>query len=172
MAYESAIVKLAEVIVGVGGQATIPFSSIDQKYRSLHIDFTGRCDASAVNEGLSIQFNGDTGSNYDSVGMQGYTTNNVGGIQTLAQASLSGPPVAAATAGAGIAGWAQIDIPNYVGTTFQKICFVRGGYGAGAQNMQVLNGTWRSTAAITSILLFPASGNFVQNSVASLYGVV
>jgi hypothetical protein len=172
MSYESAIVKLAEVIVGVGGQANIQFSNIPGTYRNLLLTFVGRGDSSSDNKQLYMQLNGDTGSNYD-------WQNSYNGSGELAQADSKAEVgyITGATAPSNAAGGGQILLNSYAGTSFRKLWsgtthLHDHDTNAARTFSMVPSGSWRSTAAITSILLFPASGNFVQNSVASLYGIV
>jgi hypothetical protein len=176
MSYESAIVKLAEVIVGVGGQATIAFSSIPQTYRALQLDIHGRGDTAAGSTTVSLQFNGDTGTNYDREFGQTSGSSALNGGEVVSGTSMAVANIPAATASSNMAGGVRIIIPNYALTTFDKNVWAHGGFQIGTSSgntyMVLMAGLWRSTAAITSILLFPASGNFVQNSVCSLYGVL
>jgi hypothetical protein len=68
-----------------------------------------------------------------------------------------------------IGGSAEITIPNYAGTVFDKslIAFTQGD-----QTAVMSVGGWSSTAAITQIqFLLGSAGNFVVGSTFSLYGM-
>jgi hypothetical protein len=66
----------------------------------------------------------------------------------------------------------DIYFPNYAGSTnksfSQDTAYENNGTGAG---MALRAGLWSNTAAITTIRIAKASGNFVANSTAYLYGV-
>jgi hypothetical protein len=66
----------------------------------------------------------------------------------------------------------DIYFPNYAGSTYksfsQDTAYENNGTGAG---MALRAGLWSNTAAITTIRIAKASGNFVQYSTAYLYGV-
>jgi hypothetical protein len=67
-------------------------------------------------------------------------------------------------------------IPNYAGTTFNKTVQSLNAdkFAASSTNIHLLSAGsfWRSSAAITSLLIFPAAGNFVQGTKAILYGTM
>jgi hypothetical protein len=63
------------------------------------------------------------------------------------------------------------NIQNYSNATTYKTVLSRGG-GANTGNLVIAYvGTWRSTAAITTIDLINDSGNFAAGSTFSLYGI-
>jgi hypothetical protein len=169
-----ALRKIGEVVVGVGGQANIPFSGIDQRYRSLYLTVLGRHDNASTDQYIKIQLNGDTGSNYDEQYTFGNATTTSSG-QGQAQASGRIGDMTGASDAAGLASSVIVEIPYYSGTTWEKIVVARSCLvmSTASGGMEVRHSTvhWRSTAAITSILLFTTSGNLVQNSIASLYGL-
>jgi hypothetical protein len=167
-------VKIAEVSVGAGGSSSISFSSIAATYKHLRLVGQLRCDRADTYSDIRIRFNGDTGSNYDMSGM--WTSNNT--MNTGATNAGTFGIIGYSPAGNSPAGDAQaVDcaIPNYAGTTFRKnwISHTVGNQQdtlAGEQ-VQYYGGTWRSTAAINSITITPISGNWVQGSVLTLYGL-
>ena len=58
---------------------------------------------------------------------------------------------------------------NYSNTTTYKSNISRGNNAATGLDTMVT--TWRNTAAITSIKIFPASGNMATGTIATLYGI-
>jgi hypothetical protein len=70
-------------------------------------------------------------------------------------------------------GSASIEIIGYGSGFFKNAIGLNTAFAAGANMIGVyFSGDWKSTAAITSILLKLASGsNFVTGTVATLYGV-
>lgn len=171
-----ALQKIAEVVVPTGGQAAIDFTAIPQTFRSLRLDYEVRSDAAGTNQvNLQLQVNGDTGSTYDAdvIGDYGSTTQITPSVG--ATSALIGY-CAGSTAPAGDAGFGSLMAHNYTGTTFRKHISGANGHttadSANGLNVGGVMAQWRNTAAITSLHVFPASGNFVAGSVVSLYGVV
>jgi hypothetical protein len=173
-AAQPALVKLDEVLVGSGGAASIAFSSIVQTYRSLRVVLMGRCDAAVAYRTISLQLNADTGSNYDWELTYAYDSAS-GGVEQVAGVSLLAAELVAGSGPAGAADCAEILLPHYAQTTFHKTmlsqCTVKKGSTTGTLVYEAVAGWWHSTAAISSILLFPNSGNFAQGTLCSLYGM-
>lgn len=157
--------------------ASVTFSSIPATYKDLILNVTGRSnDAGSSVVNLVIQINGDTAGNYDA---ELFSRNGAGGTGDaggVAQTSLQigGLPQASVVAGA--VGSAEIVLPDYKGTTFHKsavgTAMLKLSTATSGQNIYVVGGSWRSTAAISSILVKTASGTLTDGTVASLYGRV
>lgn len=166
------LAKLAETIIS-SPVSTITFSAISGSYRNLALRIT--CAASVnTNPTLSLQFNGDTAAHYDwtfaytegngiATGSAGFSSTSMAWLSPIPSNALANQPAVVA-----------ILITNYTGTVFNKALTgtwmredttVTTGIFAG-----ILSGTWKSTAAITSITLSLSSGNFVVGSTFSLYG--
>lgn len=168
-----ALVAVARTVVGVGGVASISFASIPAGYRDLQLRLIGRGTAAANNVDVYIQFNGDTTANYDQQ-YQGTQGTIVAATETLATATPFLGSIAGANAIAGGMGVFVTEIANY-GGAWRKSANAKGSVkqadaASGLWHFIIAVG-WRSTAAITSILIAPASGLFVENTVAVLYGV-
>ena len=162
----TALTQIGEVVTA-SSQATISFSSIPNTYRSLLLVIHGRGTASATDVQVLLQFNSDTGSNYD------YQRWNSGGTAS-ANAATSGQvgSLVAATTAASYASVIEAIIGDYKGTTFYKT--VRGSSTLKFSTSVVSENSavfWKSTSAISSITISLSSGNFVDGSVATLYGV-
>src|SRR5258706_674206 len=56
---------LISEVVTAGSQASVTYSSIPATWRDIRVVVRGRGDTAAVNSNLLLQFNGDTGANYD-----------------------------------------------------------------------------------------------------------
>jgi hypothetical protein len=108
-----------------------------------------------------VQFNGDSGTNYDWVNI----------FATVSGSSPGKAGASGATAGSicsigqngAFSGGGKIYIPQYASTTFDKTA--TGQCGSSSASTTFQGGanyamTWHSTAAITSITLTPSSGNF------------
>lgn len=163
---------ISEVVTS--SSASVTFSSIPNTYRDLILVVRGRGTKSAVSTTIGLRFNGDSGSNYDYL-LAGFRT-SAGFGQGLAQTSITMGDISAASAPSDAAAALEAIIFDYKGTTFQKACAIDGplkeGTSSGTIQTYANSGWWRNTAAITQIDVFPDSGNFVDNSVVSLYGRV
>lgn len=167
------IVKIDERILGTT-TADVTFSSIPGGYSALQLHIQARGDTAALVTDLQIQFNADTGTNYDSQSAYGQTA-STGAAANLTASSIVLQEISAASAPANHAGTMLLTIPRYAATAFFKA--VDGtstssfGTGVGALVTRKLSGRWRSTAAITSIKVKPAAGSFVTGSTFTLYGL-
>jgi len=159
------------------GVGTIAFA-VPSGFRNLRITGTARSTRADVFDTVNIQFNGDTGSNYNS--QRSYSTgtgsagSNIGAAQVTGGTSGLVAWVSAANSLANTAAGFVIDIPNHAGTTFFKgwvghDAEVQTGSATGVQE-NITGGYWASANAITSVTLLVASGNFVAGSTITLWG--
>lgn len=154
--------------------ATIAFSTIPDTYESLEVVISGRSDRASGDDAVSVQFNGDTGTNYfDASINQDHTTVSSTGQVAAAFAYAGRIPAASATASR--AGSIRILIPGYARTTFHKSTIAHGGFSTGTavgdQQQLLACGLWANTAAITTVTLVPGVGPFSIGTVATLYGI-
>jgi hypothetical protein len=160
-----------------GTAASVPFSSIPATYRDLRIVVRGRSDAAGVNNvDLRMQFNGDTGANYDSVFTINNNSNTFFNGEIIAGTYGYMGQVSAATAPSGVPGVSEIRVYDYRGTTWNKEwqahCATKRAASTGNLFNFHTSGQWRSTAAITSLTVLPSAGNFIAGTVVSLYGIL
>lgn len=162
---------IATVTVGSGGAASMEFTSISGTYTDLLIKISGRTSENAIftNNGFEITFNNNT-SGYTSrllygVGdSQGSVTNSSGALRYVYGT--------AALATASTFGNAEVYIPNYAGSNNKSISADSVSENNATTAVIALTaGLWSNSAAITSIKISSASGNFVQHSTATLYGI-
>jgi hypothetical protein len=135
---------------------TVTFNSIPQTYTDIHyVIYTPTFGGVNTN----MNFNSDTSTNYSFVQMYGEV-----GFST--PASFRGNNVTYCLSGVSD-GTAAIrgHIMNYSSTTTFKTLICRGGGGRYIESSVSL---WRSTAAITSILVGP---NLSSGTVVTLYGI-
>jgi hypothetical protein len=167
-----ALTLITEVVTS-GSQATVAFGSIPGTYRDLVLRVRGRVTAAVTETGTGVQFNGDTGANYD-LEQMAVSGTSVSNTENIGITSISVLNLPGSTATAGRAGGGEMKIFDYRGTTFHKNAVSLGGdaWAATSPSNRIMaqSGIWRSTAAITSILLFLGAGSFVDGSVVSLYG--
>lgn len=176
-AASGAMTQLADTTLS-GTATSIVFSTISGSYNHLRVVFQGRSDrAGQVFEGIDIQFNGDTGSNYDWFNPDWNATNGYAGADGIGQTSAQVGSLTGATAAAGRSGIMVVEIPNYAATVFDKqftsLCCVIYGTSSGNVHTVANVGLWRSTAAITQITLKTRNGsNFIVGTRATLYGML
>ena len=159
-------VKIASVSVGVLGAATMDFTSIPSTYTELLLVCSSRTAAVASIDNLIIKPNGATTSQ-TAIRLQGT------GSAAASSTSTSFPPVNnASTSTASTFTSTQIYFPNYSGSTNKSLSIDNVQEdNASTAYAQMWAGLWSSTTAISSITLATSSGNFVQYSTATLYGI-
>lgn len=148
--------------------STVTFSSIVSTYK--HLQFRIVSNNGTGFSGLSLRFNGDTGSNYSRQALYADGSS----VASLGQASQDRTLVGIAGSGtSNIFTPTLIEILDYTSTA--KIKTVRsltGNAQAGNQLVYLYSGGWYNTAAITSVTVFDNSGNnFASGSRISLYGI-
>jgi hypothetical protein len=146
--------------------ATISFTSITSAYTDLRLILAG---TNITSDGtLRMQVNSDTATNYSITELYGdgtTATSTRSSTQTRIQCGFN-------TMSTTVPSLVTIDWFSYAGST-NKTCLVttsqdRNGSGYVYRTV----GLWRSTSAISSILLFPSSGNFATGTTATLYGIL
>lgn len=146
-----------------GTDAEITFASIPNTYRDLVIitntDNTAQAD-------YYLRFNGDTGSNYNRVTGQG--TGSVASYNSSTNATfmrLNGN----ADLASDFTHNAIIQIMDYAVTDKHKCVLSRTNSSYG---VDMTAGRWASTNSITSVTIYPSTGNFESGSTFALYGIV
>jgi hypothetical protein len=171
--YES----IATTTVGAGGAATVTFSSIAGTYSHLqlrHFCITNR--GTYAIEDLKINFNSDTAANYSYHLLRGNGSTVVSAA--AANASFIYLDVASGTSVSNYFGVGVTDILDYSNTNKYKTTrsltgidtngSVAGEFG----RVELQSGSWRNTAAVTSIVIAPLNGTqFNQYSSFALYGI-
>lgn len=153
---------------------TVTFSSIPGTYSNLELKILGNSQAAATTDTLTMRFNGDSGANYDNEFIQA-NTSTVTGSGSNADTGIKLASVVGSTGIATGGTPVNIEIPGYAQTSLQKGALSQVGLKIGTSNVNQLfyigyQGTWRNTAAITSIALILGS-NWTSGSVACLYGL-
>lgn len=165
-----AFVPIATTTVPSAGAATVTFSSIPSTYTHLQIRGIGRTTGSYTQSYVKLEFNGDTtGTNYYSHYIQADGSSVAAGANADISAHYD---IAGANATASVFGAIIFDVLDYSNTNKYKTTRVLGGTdNNGSGRMNVTSGLWENTNAVTSITLTPFSGNFVQYSSFTLYGI-
>lgn len=158
----------------VGAAANIDLTGLSAAYNMLRVMCLLRGTNASATIGVTLQFNGDTGANYDTEAMPGIQNVAVTAAQTLASTSIALGSVPAASASASTFGIIIIEIPFYANTGVRKVLLDRVGFvdTTGSFSRSEANiGSWRNTAAIDRVTLIPSAGNFVANSQAIVHGM-
>lgn len=153
--------SIQTVTVGSGGASSVTFSSIPSTYNHLQIRVLSL--GTTVTDGVLMEFNGDTASNY----YTHYLRGNGSAASATSNASTQYPIW---TVGASASPTASvIDILDYANTNKYKTTRSLTGYDAnGTGNIYLISGLWQSTAAISSIKL---TCSLSQYSTFALYGI-
>ena len=159
----------------LGASATnITFSSIPGTYKHLLLVLSSRGDGAVTNENIRVQLNGDTASNYAYI-LASAASASVSSVSSGGTTGMVVGTQPGASATANMVGTVELRFLDYARTTLFKGVTINGaGVDATATNSFSISGggVWKSTAAITSIKLFPTtSTNFVTGTRATLYGV-
>jgi hypothetical protein len=153
------------------GAATVTFSSIPGTYTDLILVCKLLASSTANNsDGLRFQLNGDTATNYSATWLTNSTTTPVSSRESSATRGRFGN-VSQTTNDVGTAIGQFLD---YANTTTYKTMLGRSGNlnSNGDSNVFAAVSMWRSTAAVTQIVLSQSSNaNFVTGSNFKLYGI-
>ena len=149
------------------GSTSISFNSIAGTYTDLVLI----CNVfGTANYSGFIRFNGDTASNYSSTTLQGNGTSVTSGRATsdtsiyIMTKNVGFDPSYLTT---GI-----INIQNYSNSTIYKTVLSRSGVvRASVGETTAFVGTWRNTAAITSLTIISDGGTYASGSTFTLYGI-
>ena len=166
--YES----IQTVTVGAGGQSSISFTVIPSTYKHLQIRCISRESLGTTIGGMYIQLNSDTGSNYAWHRVWGDGASTFAGASASTTAQLGG--IIATTSGtASVFSAAIIDVLDYANTNKNKtLRSLTGLEYNGSGYVGLHSGLWNNTAAVTSIVINPDSGqNWQQFSSFALYGI-
>lgn len=146
-------------------QSSITFSTLGT-YTDLRLvlNFT----ATTSGGELDLQFNGDTATNYSNIEIYGDGANASAATWANKDSIYIVGSVGASTS---VISTAIIDFFNYRGSTNKSIVAEWASDRNGSGSVGRVAGLWRSTAAITSILLKLGSGSFATGSNASIYGI-
>jgi len=145
--------------------ASVTFSSIPATYTDLVL--VCNTASSASNPDLLMQFNGDTGTNYSDTVLTGNGT-TASSARRSTQATIRVGYSAAPDTSTAFHN-AVIHIMNYANATTNKTAIARSNHAS--YGTDLTTGLWRSTAAITSVLLKVSSSTFAVGSTFTLYGI-
>jgi hypothetical protein len=163
---------ISSVTVGVGGSASMTFTSIPQTYTDLTLVISARSLAGGYNATLYLEVNSDVSVNYITRFLQGDGSAVGSGSNTaITQFNLGRHSGASSTANS--FGSTKVLIPNYTGAANKTISAESVSEHNDPQAFQVFAaGQFPKTTAITSLRIFDNGGGFAQYSTAYLYGTL
>lgn len=162
--------KLISEQVLASTAASVTFSNIPQTYRDLVVEFTGNVVSSSVPR---LRFNSDTSNastNYSNTFLIGYgagtyTTNLQNNSGIFVGGWFNTWPV-----GTTVVATNTVNIVSYANSSLYKSCLSRGS--DASSEASAFAGTWRSTAAITAIVVTNGgTGDFNAGTSFRLWGV-
>lgn len=145
-----------------GAQASFDATGLSGSYRDLLIEVS-LTPASGGNGDVHVQFNGDTGSNYEWV--TGYTTGSIGG----ANASSSDTKIKVDTHDTTNRYLMRLNVRDYADTGIHKYVLGQAFRIGGAAF--TVGARWKSNSAITQVTISLSSGNLQSGSRCRIYGI-
>jgi hypothetical protein len=162
--------QLIETItVGSGGAASITFDSIPTSFTDLYLVTSFRSDSASIFDTVILSPNSSTANGQRVALLVG----TQGGIQSVSSTQLRTGAAAGQNTTSNTFSNDSVYISNYAGTTAKSMA-VDSLIENNAVDNSVINmmaQTWNDSSAITSLTMQTNSGNFVQYSSASLYGI-
>jgi hypothetical protein len=160
---------IASNTVGSGGATSVTFSSIPATYTDLVIKVSARSDRNTGNASdVKLEFNA-TATTYTIRALYGDGVTNV---SSAVIAYIGSIPQATDTAS--VFGNLETYIPNYTSSnqkSFSTDAVEEQNTGATPVYAFLTAGLWNGTSSISSIKLSLVSGNFVEYSTFTLYGI-
>lgn len=165
MAAGSTYTPIATTTISGTSTYTVSFSSISSAYTDLKLVFNGGASAG---ENFRIQFNSDTASNYSSTWVSGDGTNTSSSRQATTNILVNYDGFLSNV----FSTVTIVDFLSYSNTTTYKNVLSRANNSANGTSLIV--GSWRNTAAITSMNLLFGSGTsyLLSGSTFTLYGIL
>lgn len=162
MAAGSTYTPIATTTLG-SAQQTITFNSIPSTYTDLVLIVAGIATANSTSS-LSLQFNGDTGSNYSGTRFSGN-----GSVASSDRYTSSG-----VMGGGSITSSVQfnniIEIQNYSNTTTYKTVLMRANVADSLVRASV--NLWANTAAINRVDIIATATTFAAGTTFTLWGIL
>jgi hypothetical protein len=159
-------VAIATVTVGSGGAANIDFQSIPATYTDLVLQTSVRVDSGTA--ATTLTFNGGGTGTFSSRWVRGNGSAASSSTETFLHAgyaNYSGTTASTFQNG-------SIYIPNYAGSNQKSVSVDSVSEDNSSTAFAVLvAGLWNQTTAINRVTIAPVSGNYVQYSTATLYGI-
>lgn len=151
----------------------VVFSGIPDTYRDLILISKVRSTRASADSDLFVQFNGDTGSNYNYVRMIGRSSGVNSAVNINGTTYLDFGQVPGTSSGSGEFAISNCEILDYASTSKHKSTITRTSSTGTTQVVGAHAGRWADAAnAISSIRIFTNLGSITAGSTFSLYGRV
>lgn len=149
--------------------------SVPSSYNNMHLSFSGTCNAATINATVYVQFNGDGGTNYNTL----YTYNNQNNIAASKPVLTGILPAETGCFFGNVPGTTSTYYPNGLGTYIGDVIGYRGGgwknivdngmYVHVNTEQDIFDSTWINTAPITSVTFVCSSGSFNAGTIISMH---
>lgn len=153
--------------------ASCTFSSLGSystDYHHLQVRVVSRSTRASTSDGLKIQLNGDTGSNYLYHSLRG-DGSSVISYDALSRTAMSFDTMPAASSTASAFGAFVVDLLDFSDSNKNTTAKSLGGFAGTGNELALGSSLWLNTAAVTSMTLFAGFGDLVDGSRLSLYGL-
>jgi hypothetical protein len=158
--------------VGSGGASSISFNSIPQTFTDLLVVSSCRSSSTTqVTDMLLVNFNGAGTTNFNSINFGAANGSNFSSNDTNGYVGMTATTMQTANSFAVSSAY----IPNYTVATNKSYSIEGVGpslTSPGTWSSRFTGMRWSNTAAITSMVITPNSGNFLELSTISLYGIL
>ena len=163
---------IATTVVGATPAESVEFDVSDYAgvYKHLQIVGVARSTRASTSDGLRIQLNGDTGSNYVYHALRG-DGSSVISYDALSRTAMSFDTMPAASSTASAFGAFVVDLLDFSDSNKNTTARSLGGFAGTGNELALGSSLWLNTAAVTSITLFAGFGDLVTGSRFSIYGV-
>ena len=149
--------------------ATVTFASIAATYTDLVLVVQARSARAASDDSLYIEVNGDTTSAYSVTDLKGRLGAASSSRATSQTKMIVANNIVAASGTANVFDTVISNFMNYSNTATNKTVLTRAS--SAEQEVTFLVNSWRSTSAITQIVVYCASANIASGSTFNLYGI-
>lgn len=157
---------LINEVIAVGGESSLSIASIPATYRSLIISTNLRPSATAD---IRFRLNNDSSAVYNLHRQYGGTSN--GADETASQTEFRNLQNILTTMNAAMFPYLEATLPNYASTSQWKSFFGSAQQDGNNTGYDMrFSGTWRSTAAVNRVDVFPSAGTFNAGSRFTIWG--
>lgn len=170
-----AVTLIAHTEVGSGGAVTFDFSSIPSTYSDLKLVVSSRIGGANKTNYVAVQFNGVTTTTYSETDVFVDSLSPTTARRSSATSFIFARTITSANT-ADTFGSFEMYLPDYANTSYNKQVILdytseANSTANGDFRLGLAAQLWRNTAAINRIVLDPNSGDFLQYSTATLYGI-
>lgn len=152
--------------------ASITFSNIPQTFRNLLLLGKLRSTIAGTADDGFMRLNSDATANYDSAYLYVNGTTVAGGTIVASTNGIYVGALPGSTSAANNASAIELTLPDYARTAWRKSGHARASDQSETRQVCLISdGSWRNTAAVTSLTIYASGGNLAANSTVTLYGL-